>query len=206
MRKSLAPDRGSEPLPEARVLDIDSDIDLRLAARLAALRQERGFSLDDLAGASGISRATLSRLERGDTSPTASLLGRLCTVYGRPMSRLLAEIEADPARLVREAEQAVWVDPETGFRRRGVSPPANGFSAELVHGTLPAGAAISYEAPPVGGLEHHLWMLEGRLDLTLDGVTHALSPGDCLRYLLAGASRFACPGPEARYLIAICRP
>ncbi|MGF3024786.1 helix-turn-helix domain-containing protein [Methylobacterium aquaticum] len=198
MRDAPAPD----PLPDARA----SDIDLRLAARLAALRQEHGLSLDALATASGISRPTLSRLERGETSPTASLLGRLCTVYGRPMSRLLAEIEADPAQVVPRAEQSVWVDPETGFRRRGVSPPAKGFCAELIEGTLPEGVAIAYAAPPVGGLEHHLWMLEGRLDLTLDGVTHALSPGDCLRYQLAGASRFSCPGPGARYLIAICRP
>lgn len=202
MRDDLAPDRLSDRLSDP----LPSAIDQRLAARLAALRQEHGLSLDALASTSGISRATLSRLERAETSPTASLLGRLCTVYGRPMSRLLAEIEADPARVVRHDEQAVWVDPETGFRRRGVSPPAHGFSAELVLGTLPEGATIAYAAPPLGGLEHHLWMLEGRLDLTLDGVTHALSPGDCLRYQLAGASRFACPGPEARYLIAICRP
>ncbi|TNC12344.1 helix-turn-helix domain-containing protein [Methylobacterium terricola] len=202
MRDGPAPASMPDPLPEASA----SDTDLRLAARLASLRQEHGLSLDALAASSGISRATLSRLERAETSPTASLLGRLCTVYGRPMSRLLAEVEADPAQVVRHAEQAVWVDPETGFRRRGVSPPARGFSAELVLGTLPEGATIAYEAPPVGGLEHHLWLLEGRLDLALDGVTHALSPGDCLRYQLAGASRFTCPGPEARYLIAICRP
>ncbi|GJD48414.1 hypothetical protein OPKNFCMD_1132 [Methylobacterium crusticola] len=192
-----------EAAPEARA----TAIDLRLAARLAGLRRERGLSLEELAAASGISRATLSRLERGDTSPTASLLGRLCTVYGRPMSRLLAEVEADPARLVRRDDQSVWVDPETGFRRRSVSPPAHGFLAELVAGELPAGASIAYAAPPVGGLEHHLWMLEGLLDLTLDGATHRLRPGDALRYHLSGPSRFASPGPaEARYLIALCRP
>lgn len=204
MRDGLTP----EPVPESRpASDEAAAIDLRLAARLASLRQEHGLSLDALATASGISRPTLSRLERAETSPTASLLGRLCTVYGRPMSRLLAEIEADPAEVVRHDAQAVWVDPETGFRRRGVSPPARDFSVELVHGTLPAGASIAYAAPPVGGLEHHLWMLGGRLDLALDGIVHALLPGDCLRYRLAGASRFTSPGPdEARYLIAIGRP
>ncbi|TSD84991.1 helix-turn-helix transcriptional regulator, partial [Mycobacterium sp. KBS0706] len=85
-------------------------VDARLAARLAALRAEQGWSLDALAERSGISRATLSRLERGETSPTASLLGRLCTAYGRTMSGLIAEVETDPPQLLRRAEQPGWTD------------------------------------------------------------------------------------------------
>src|SRR4029453_12673933 len=54
----------------------------RTAARLARLRPERGWSLEALAERSGISRATLSRLERGELSPPASMLGRLCSTYG----------------------------------------------------------------------------------------------------------------------------
>jgi transcriptional regulator with XRE-family HTH domain len=180
--------------------------DLRLAARLGALRQERGWSLDELAGRSGISRATLSRIERAETSPTAALLGRLCTAYGRTMSRLLAEVEAEPAQILRAREQPIWTDPETGFRRQNVSPPASGFCTELVLGELPVGAEIAYDAPPVPGLEHHVMVLDGALDLAIEHVTHRLLAGDCLRYRLVGSSRFACPGQEpARYLIAISK-
>src|SRR5690606_17551455 len=49
----------------------------RLAARLAALRSERGWSLQDLAQRSGVSRSNLSRIERGEISPTADVLVRL---------------------------------------------------------------------------------------------------------------------------------
>lgn len=192
--------------PPAPDPDISS-ADIRLAARLAALRQEQGWSLDALAERSGISRATLSRIERGETSPTAALLGRLCTAYGRTLSRLLAEIETDAPRLIRRSDQLLWVDPETGFRRRSVSPPAQGCNGELIEGELPAGATISYDGPPIPGIEQHVLMLGGRLDLTVDGTIHALSAGDCLRYRLFGPSRFLCPGPEAaHYIIAFCRP
>jgi transcriptional regulator with XRE-family HTH domain len=184
-----------------------SATDLRLAVRLAGLRQEQGWSLDELAARSGVSRATLSRLERSETSPTASLLGRLCTAYGRTMSRLLAEVEADPPLLLRAAEQVVWTDPETGFVRRSVSPPAAGYAMEMMTGELPRGAVIAYDAPPISGVEQHLWMLAGRLDLTVEGREHRLAAGDCLRFRLFGSTRFACPGPaSARYVIAICRP
>jgi transcriptional regulator with XRE-family HTH domain len=190
--------------------DLDArgaQMDIRLASRLAALRHEHGWSLENLAERSGISRATLSRLERGETSPTASLLGRLCTAYGRTMSRLLAEVESEPLQLLRQADQPVWIDPETAFRRRSISPPAAGYNTELVMGELPAGTVIAYEAPPIDGLEQHLWMLSGRLDFSLDGAIYRLGVGDCLRFRLFGPSRFHCPGPEAaHYLIAICRP
>jgi transcriptional regulator with XRE-family HTH domain len=182
-------------------------VDARLAARLAALRAEQGWSLDALAERSGVSRATLSRLERGETSPSASLLGRLCTAYGRTMSGLIAEVETDPPQLLRREEQPGWTDPETGFRRRSVSPPANGFRGELVEGVLPAGAVVSYDTPPIHGLEQHVWMLDGVLDLMVDDVVHRLGPGDCLRYRLFGPTRFHCPGPQpAHYVIALCKP
>jgi len=179
----------------------------RLAARLAALRAEQGWSMDELASRSGISRATLSRLERGETSPTALVLNRLCSVYGRTMSRLLTEVEQQAAAVVRAADQPVWTDPGGGFVRRSLSPPHPGLRAELLQGELSAGIELDYDLPPVPGLEHHVWVLSGRLELTVDGERYELDPGDCLRYRLLGPSRFHCPGPApARYLIAVVLP
>lgn len=187
--------------------DVHDALDTRLAQRLATLRTERNWSLDELSQATGISRATLSRLERGETSPTASLLGKLCSAYGMTMSRLLAELEQQSAKLIPLAAQQIWVDPETGFQRRLVSPPSRDFRMEMLEGTLPAGAVISYENAPVRGMEQHMWMLEGLLDYTVDGVEYRLHPGDCLRFHLFGATRFSCPGPAAaRYLVLICEP
>src|SRR4051794_33060577 len=106
----------------------DIRADQRLAQRLRTLRAERIWSLDELASRSGVSRATLSRLENGDVSPTASVLGKLCAAYGLTMSRLMRMVEDDFIPLVRRADQPVWIDPETGFRRRSVSPPAQALA------------------------------------------------------------------------------
>ncbi|SDI28359.1 Transcriptional regulator, contains XRE-family HTH domain [Nonomuraea jiangxiensis] len=183
------------------------EVSARLAARLAELRVERGWSLEELATRTGVSRSTLSRLERGEISPTAALLGRLCTVYERPMSRLLAEVESEPPQVVRVAAQEVWRDESSGFVRRSVSPPHPGLRGEVVEATLRPGTDISYDAPPVPGLEQHVWVLEGTVEITVDGHAHIVEAGDCLRFRLWGASRFRCPGPgQVRYALVVVLP
>lgn len=182
-------------------------LEQRIASRLLALRAARGISLEALADETGISRATLSRLERGEASPTAAMLGRLCAAHGWTLSRLMADAEGEAPALVPAATQSVWTDPETGFRRRVLSPPGAGLGLEMLEGTLPAGAAIAYPAPPLPRMEQHLWLLDGALDFTLGARSWRLSPGDCLRLILDGPTRLAAPGPaSARYLIAIRTP
>ncbi|MEV8204540.1 XRE family transcriptional regulator, partial [Streptomyces sp. NPDC079189] len=172
-----------------------TSVDARLAARLGELRTEHGWSLDELSRRSGVSRSTLSRLERGELSPTAAQLGRLCTVYERTMSRLLTEVEAEPPQLVRAERQPVWRDEASGFVRRSVSPPHAGLRAEIIEGTLDAGAGIAYEQAPVPGLEQHIWVLEGTVEITVENTVHTVREGDCLRFRLRGPSHFHCPGP-----------
>jgi transcriptional regulator with XRE-family HTH domain len=184
-----------------------ADIERRIATRLGQLRTERGWSLEALAERSGISRATLSRLERGELSPTASMLGRLCTTFGWTLSRLMAEAETRAASLVPASQQAVWTDPETGYQRKILSPPGPGLRGELIEVRIPAGATVAYDTAPVPGLEHHLWLLDGALTLDVDGYSYQLRPGDTLRYVLRGPSRFTATGRrDARYVIGLVHP
>ncbi|MER7640273.1 XRE family transcriptional regulator [Streptomyces sp. NPDC126522] len=203
----MKPDEAETAVDTTDPLAASDPMDARLGARLAALRAERGWSLGELAERSGVSRSTLSRAERAEISPTASLLNRLCGVYGRTMSHLLSEVEAEPALLVRAAEQPVWEDRVSGFVRRSVSPPHTGLRGELVEGRLRAGADIAYDRPPVPGLEQHIWVLEGALAVTAQDAEHELDAGDCLRLRVWGPTRFRCPGPvDVRYVLAVVLP
>lgn len=182
-------------------------IEDRIAQRLAQLRAEKGWSLEALAERTGISRATLSRLERSELSPTAAMLGRICSAYGWTLSRLMADAETKPVSLIPASGQMEWTDPESGYRRKVVSPPAPGFRGELVEIHMPAGAAVSFDMAPISGLEHHLWMLEGALSLEVDGTVFQLNAGDCLRYVLNRESHFKGLGRRgARYLVAMVHP
>jgi transcriptional regulator with XRE-family HTH domain len=177
-------------------------MDHRISQRLKDLRSERGWSLDDLAARSGVSRATLSRLENSAISPTTSMLAKLCAAYGLTMSRLMHMAEGSFAPLIRRTAQAQWSDPTIGFRRRAVSPPAQTLAGEVIEGELSPGTRIAYDEAPKPGLEHHLLLIEGQLEITVGGQTYDLKPGDCLRYQLFGPSVFATPKKSsARYLI-----
>ncbi|AZP21665.1 XRE family transcriptional regulator [Streptomyces aquilus] len=194
-------------MKQAEAETVPDPVDARLGARLAELRAERGWSLGELAERAGVSKSTLSRAERAEISPTASLLNRLCAVHGRTMSQLLSEVETEPPLLVRAAEQPVWEDRASGFVRRSVSPPHSGLRGELVEGRLAPGSDIAYDRPPVPGLEQHIWVLEGALDMTAQDVEHRLDTGDCLRLRVWGPTRFRCAGPEpVRYVLAVVLP
>ncbi|MEP2707717.1 MAG: XRE family transcriptional regulator [Roseibium sp.] len=178
-----------------------------LARRLSDLRRADNLSLEELAVKSGISRATLSRIERGDTSPTAVALGQLAKAFNMSMAELFGfgPVSLD-AKIARD-DQPIWTDPETGFERRSLSPAANGFRGSMIEAILPAGEIISYSVPPLPDLEHHLVLLEGALEITVGDERYPLSPGDSLRFRLnAPNSYHASSNTPARYILTVITP
>jgi transcriptional regulator with XRE-family HTH domain len=157
-------------------------VDAHLATRIRLEREARGWSLADLAERSGVSRAMINKVERGESSPTAALLGRLSGALGLTMSTLLARAEAaSGGRLVRKADQALWQDPATGYVRRQVAPAAGSdLSLDLVHVELPAGAAVAFPAAAFTFVRQIVVVLHGRLTFLEGEATHRLLEGDCL--------------------------
>ncbi|SHM13820.1 helix-turn-helix domain-containing protein [Roseibium suaedae] len=178
-----------------------------LVRQLTYLRTSREWTLDQLAQVSGISRATLSRIERGETSPTAAVLGQLATAFGVPMAELFGAVREVAPPLIRREEQDVWSDPDSGFTRRSLSPPAPGYRATVIEGQISAGGRVAYGTSPLPDLEHHLVLLEGELEIELGGRIHRLQAGDCLRFKLHSGNSFHAPGPDkARYILTVVAP
>ncbi len=85
----------------------------------------------------------ISRIERGEASPTASLLARICAALGLSLSQFFAEGEAPPSPLVKRSDQPTWKDPETGYVRRAILAAPYWSDVDIVEVSLPASARVS---------------------------------------------------------------
>jgi len=177
----------------------------RLAAAVRGARSAGGLSVNALAETSGVSRTMISKVERGEAQPTAALLARLSGALGLTLSELIARAEGEDRRLVRAADQVIWTDPETGYRRRAVSPPSAG-PLELVEVELPAGASVPFAADTYAFISQQMWILQGRLRFIEGAVTHELETGDCLQLGAPEPCVFVNPtNRPCRYLVVLSK-
>jgi transcriptional regulator with XRE-family HTH domain len=186
---------------------MDDDIDIAVGARLKRLRIARGLTLDDLASASAVSRAMISRIERVEASPTASLLARLCAALDLSLSAFFAEEDRAVSPLARRNDQSVWRDPETGYTRRAVSPPGMGSPVDIVEVVFPPGARVSFPPNEASrGMTQYVWLFEGEMELVVADVIHRLAPGYCLFMPVGDGHVFHNPGEgPARYAVVLDR-
>lgn len=159
------------------IVDESSD----LARRIASLRTARGWSLTEMAARSTVSKAMLSKIERGESSPTATVLTKIAGAFGLTLAKLLTEPAQQSARLLRAPEQPRWIDPATGYHRRQIYLSEN-LPVELVEVSLPAGATVGLPASSYVLNRHVVWVLEGRLVIVEGGHRSELGPGDRLEF------------------------
>lgn len=160
-------------------MENENNMDKRIAARIRTERESRGWSLTDLAAKASVSRAMVYKVERGESSPTANLLGKLSGAFGLSMSTLMARAEIKQGRLLRKEEQPVWTDPETGYLRRHVSPRSD-LPIDMVQITLPAGKEVPMPAAAYAFLRQFVWIQSGELIFMEGSSRHEMAEGDCL--------------------------
>lgn len=98
---------------------------------------EKGLSLDELASQAGVSRAMLSRIERGESSPTIGLLCKVSMALGVSITRLVAEPAKNRCRLIKKGEVVPFSDP-TGIVRTSLSTDLGDWGIELIRYDFPA--------------------------------------------------------------------
>jgi transcriptional regulator with XRE-family HTH domain len=171
-------------------------------------REARNWSLTDLSRRSGVSRATINRVERGRSSPTAALLGRLSGALGLALSTFCARAEGLPGvRLLRAQDQPKWRDPVTGAVHRRIAPaPGSDLPLDLIGIALPAGASVAVPASSDAFIRQVVVVLEGALTVRDGETAHELSPGDSLEFGPSSDGTFRNPsGDPCSCLVAALR-
>lgn len=185
--------------------DQDHPLDRRIARRVRDLRAASGLSLEALATRCGVSRSMISLIERGESSATAVVLEKLATGLGVPLASLFDAPGPQAAPVARSASQPWWRDPGSGYMRRNVSPGGYPSPIQIVEVQFPAGARVAYETGAREPRIHQqVWVLEGRIEVTLGDDVHRLEAGDCLAMVLDRPMIYRNPTRKpARYAVVI---
>lgn len=155
------------------------------------LRRRSGLTLQQLAEASGVSRAMLSSVERGDKNPTLPVLSRIAAGLGATMSELMGE-QAPwvVASVTTRRNRLVYRDDQTGIERHLLSPTHLDTGMEVVEHVLPSGQA--FEGLPHAGIRTSkcVVVIEGQLTLEIGNVVYTLDAADSVTFEVTGEYRF----------------
>src|SRR5918993_1960750 len=89
----------------------------RLGGRVRELRRGRGLTLEELAERSGVSRAMISKVERGEKNPTLAVAAKVAEGLEITLSELLGTEERRGVNVGHPARRMVMGEPENGFAR-----------------------------------------------------------------------------------------
>lgn len=175
-----------------------------VATRLTEVRQTRGLSLRGLAERSGLSLNAISRIERGDSSPTVSSLQRLASALDVPLLEFF-RVESHVATVVVRANDRLKSRSEgVLIESLGSGLPGQHLGPFLM--TLEPGAAGGEESIRHGG-EEFVHCLEGEVEYAVGDDRHRLEHGDSLLFLAHQPHLVRNPSRlPARLLIVVLAP
>src|SRR5215204_3878340 len=172
--------------------------------RVKTLREAMDLSLRDLAERSGVSAPMLSQVERGETSPTLQVAGRIAAGLQLRLSQLLRLDEQGTVSIVRPQERRAGG--AGGHCYEILTPPLPGQRAEVSRHVLAPGAATGGPGdPPIHepGARETAVVERGALRLEIDGARHDLGAGDCVTFDADLPHHFENDGEEEAVLLAI---
>ncbi len=150
-----------------------------VGVNLRRLRVRRGLSLERLSKASGVSRAMLSQIELGQSTPTINIVWKITTALGVPFSALIGAEEAPAASVLRLQGAKVLVSNAGAFSSRALFPFSGARRVEFYELTLAPKATERAEAHPPGTQEN-LVLAKGHAAVELSGQREVLEPGDAI--------------------------
>ena len=167
-----------------------------LGQRMRSMRQRREWTLQQLSARSGLSVGMLSQIERGLSSPSIRSLQKLANIFAVPIGWFFSEAGAapsGPAWVQRRPQRRVLDLSAKGIVKELLSPEGEG-KIELILITVEPGGS-SGAAPYQHAGEDAGTVLEGALDLEVDGASALLQAGDSFRFASTLLHRFGNSGP-----------
>jgi transcriptional regulator with XRE-family HTH domain len=178
------------------------DVTTAVARAVQALRAERGWSLDHLAGRSGVSKGVLVAIEQARSNPNLATLARISDAFGVPVTRLV-DTSGEPGVTISDASafRTLWRGQAggTGVIVGATEPP---WAAELWTFRLEPGESVGGDAHAAETREM-IWVRAGTITLTVAGASYQVGPQMCATFPGGMPHRYVNAGPEPADMIMI---
>jgi transcriptional regulator with XRE-family HTH domain len=162
--------------------DTTDAINRHLGGRVKALRAARGWSLEALANASGVSRSMLSEIEREQANPTLAVTLRIARAFSLSLGELLEMPGAASAiTVIRADDHAYHYRSDNDCRIRTLSPLNLEKDVEFYEIRLQPGGALR-SSPHFEGTREFVTIQRGTIKAESEGDTEELHPGDSASY------------------------
>lgn len=187
----------SARLEEEGFSDATDDLRANLGARLRNLRVDQKLTLEMVAARARVSRAMISKIERGEKMPTVGILVRLATALDVTLSALLgAQATSAGTQLERSEARSRFKDPSTGLLREVVFSAAGEEGVELIRHVIPGLQSSGTLSPYPVPTRKLVFSPSGPLVVVIGGETYTLGGGDSLRFDVTTTYSFSNPKDE----------
>lgn len=161
-----------------RPLPVSPSHEVRIGSKLRAARKAHGYTLDQLAVSSGLTKGFLSRIERDETSPSVASLITLCEVMSIEVGSLFATPDV---ALVRRGE-APLINLGGRLVEEHLMTPRAQSKLQLVHSSIEAGGSGGSDLYTINCEVEVLYVVKGTVELILVDQRHRLTAGDALTF------------------------
>lgn len=153
-----------------------------ISLTLKALRRERGWSLDKAAEETGVSKAMLGQIEREESSPTIATLWKIASGFRTSFSSFIEDINTNLSEPVYRTGRAQHLHPtDEKIRVMPLFPFDSQLNFEIfIIELLPGCEHLS--PPHKHGVIEHIIVVEGNMEVFINGIWQSLSKGEGLRF------------------------
>jgi len=175
-----------------------------VGARLRTLRRARRLTLREIADRASLSESFVSQLERGQSGATIQSLQRISAALGVDVSDLFADDVPTGPRIVRRdgRHPVAWGT----LGRKSLLTPKSFELLEVVAAEFEPGGSTGDVPYTHGDSEELFLVIEGSIDLELDGETFVLGAGDSAHYRSSTPHRAHNPGPTRAEVLYVISP
>lgn len=167
---------------ENKTAEADDPIHRLLCGRVRDLRKKKGWTLEELSAACGVSRSMLSEIERGNANPTLAVAYRIAGAFSMSLGDLVdVPAAAKKIDVIRADDRAYHYRSDKNIRIRTLSPLRLEKSVEYYEVTLRPGGTLA-SSPHFEGARELITVQHGTVRVTSDGVSEELARGDSAHY------------------------